>query len=279
MMQIRRRNVTAIGTYTVLVFAVAVAMFPILWILLTSFKTPQEALRIPLQWFPSKFTFASYTALFREWSFNLYFINSAIVTTGTTICSIAIATAAGYGFSRFKFKGNRSLLMFILMTTMFPAVMLVIPYFMILRTLGLLNKYIGYIWAYTSFSLPFCTWMMKGYFDSVPREIDEAGIVDGCSVFGVFLKLCVPIAAPGMAATAIFSFLLAWNQYIFALALTTRPEMYMIPVGIATLIGEYWTDWSVLTAGAVVTIAPVIVFNIFLERYLVAGMAAGAVKG
>lgn len=278
-MRIRRKHLAAAKNYTLLVLAAAAALFPIVWILLTSFKTAQEAIRIPVQWLPSRLTFASYAALFRERSFDLYFANSAIVTAGTTICAIGLATAAGYGFSRFRFRGNRPLFMFVLMTTMFPAVMLVIPYFLILKALGLINNYLGYIWAYTSFSLPFCTWMMKGYFDSIPREIDEAGIVDGCSVFGVFVRLCMPIAAPGMAATAIFSFLLAWNHYIFALALTTRPERYMVPVGIATLVGEYWTDWNVLTAAAIVAIVPVIVFNILLERYLIAGLAAGAVKG
>ena len=279
MIKVKRKQLRAIKNYTLLCLAAAVAVFPILWILLTSFKTPEEAARIPLQWLPSSFKLTAYVNLFQQRSFDLYFTNSVIVTGGTTVCAIMLATAAGYGFSRFRFKGNRPLFLFILMTTMFPAVMLIIPYFLILRALGLINSHVGFIWAYTSFSLPFCVWMMKGFFESIPREIDEAGIVDGCSVFGVFVRLCIPIATPGMAATAIFSFLLAWNHYVFALALTTRPERYMVPVGIASLVGEYWTDWNVLTGAAIVAIIPVVVFNILLERYLIAGLTAGAVKG
>lgn len=169
--------------------------------------------------------------------------------------------------------------MFILMATMFPAVLLVVPYFLMLNRLGFIDTYIAFIWAYTSFALPFCTWMMKGFFDTIPKEIDQAAKVDGCNTFSAFYRVVLPLAAPGAVATAVFTFLLAWNHYIFALALTTDSKMYLLSVGIASLQEEYWTDYPTVMAAAVLAITPVIVLYSFLERYLVRGMAAGAVKG
>lgn len=265
--------------YLLLVIAVLVTVFPVFWILMSSFKSAMEINQIPPRWFPSSFNWSSYKNVLTERSFGLYFKNSAIVSIGTTFLTMVLATTAGYGFSRFNFRGRKMIFIVVLMTTMFPAVLLIIPYFLMMRTLGLLNTYLAYIWSYTTFSLPFSIWMMKGYFESVPHEIDEAGLVDGCNWFSTFWRLCMPIAAPGMAATAIYSFLLAWNHYLFALALTTRPDKYLIPVGIASLVGEYWTDWSSLMAASMLSIIPVVIFNIFLERHLVRGMTAGAVKG
>lgn len=265
--------------YLLLILAVLVTVFPVFWILMCSFKTATEINLIPPRWLPDSLNWNSYQTMLTERSFGLYFKNSAIVSLGTTLLTMALATTSGYGFSRFNFKGKRACFIFILLTTMFPAVLLIIPYFLMMQKLGLLNTYLSYIWSYTTFSLPFSIWMMKGYFESVPYEIDEAGLVDGCNWFSTFWHLCMPIAAPGMAATAIYSFLLAWNHYLFALALTTRPDMYLVPVGIASLVGEYWTDWSGLMAASMLSIVPVVIFNIILERHLVKGMTAGAVKG
>lgn len=276
---LNKKALNASINYLLLVIAVLVTVFPVFWILMSSFKSAMEINQIPPRWFPSSFNWSSYKNVLTERSFGLYFKNSAIVSIGTTFLTMVLATTAGYGFSRFNFRGRKMIFIVVLMTTMFPAVLLIIPYFLMMRTLGLLNTYLAYIWSYTTFSLPFSIWMMKGYFESVPHEIDEAGLVDGCNWFSTFWRLCMPIAAPGMAATAIYSFLLAWNHYLFALALTTRPDKYLIPVGIASLVGEYWTDWSSLMAASMLSIIPVVIFNIFLERHLVRGMTAGAVKG
>jgi ABC-type glycerol-3-phosphate transport system permease component len=277
-MLVRSRKRTAIS-YTLLILTVIVTIFPILWIVLTSIKTPEETMVYPPRFLPSKVTFGAYISVIREKNFPLYFKNSAIVSIAATLATMIIATLAGYGFSRFKFPLSKALFIFILMATMFPAVLMIIPYFLMMRTLGLLNTYAAFVLSYTSFSLPFATWMMRGFFTSIPKEIDESGLVDGCNWFTVFRRLCLPLAGPGMASTAIYSFLLAWNQYLFALTLTTRHERYMLPVGIANLIGEYWVDWSVLNAASVLAMLPVIVFNIFMEKYLVRGLTAGAVKG
>lgn len=276
---LNKRTLNASLNYLLLLISVLITVFPVFWILMSSFKSATEINLTPPRWFPTSFNLSSYKNVLTERSFGLYFKNSAIVSIGTTFLTMVLATTAGYGFSRFNFKGRKTIFIVVLMTTMFPAVLLIIPYFLMMRKLGLLNTHFAYIWSYTTFSLPFSIWMMKGYFESVPHEIDEAGLVDGCNWFSTFWRLCMPIAAPGMAATAIYSFLLAWNHYLFALALTTRPDKYLIPVGIASLVGEYWTDWSSLMAASMLSIIPVVIFNIFLERHLVKGMTAGAVKG
>jgi ABC-type glycerol-3-phosphate transport system permease component len=275
----RRRNYQALLSYTLLILALFITLFPILWIVLTSLKTTQETMVYPPKLLPSKIQLDAYVAVIREKNFPLYFKNSAIVSLSATLACMFFATLAGYGFSRFKFPGSKAIFLFILMATMFPAVLMIVPYFLMLRTIGLLNTYIAYVLAYTSFSLPFATWMMRGFFESIPKEIDESGLVDGCTWFTTFRRLCLPLAGPGMASTAIYSFLLSWNQYLFALTLTTKQEKYMLPVGIANLVGEYWVDWSVLMAASVLAMIPVIIFNIFMEKYLVRGMTAGAVKG
>ena len=265
--------------YVLLVLALIITLFPIFWIVMTSLKTSQETMEYPPKIFPRSIQFGAYVSVWREKNFLLYFKNSTIVSLSTTLVCMLLSTLAGYGFSRFNFRGSKTLFMFILMTTMFPAVLMIIPYFLMMRTIGLLNTYLAYVLSYTSFSLPFATWIMKGFFDSIPREIDESGLVDGCNWFSAFWRLCVPISGPGVASTAIYSFLLSWNHYLFALTLTTKQSRYMLPVGIASLVGEFWVDWGVLMAASVVAMMPTIVFNIFMEKYLVRGMTAGAVKG
>jgi ABC-type glycerol-3-phosphate transport system permease component len=268
-----------IWVYVLLCIAVLVTVFPIFWIVLTSLKTSQETVKIPIVWMPEKPSLQAYFTVWKERNLVRYFTNTIIVAVGATTLSIFLATIAGYGFSRFRFRLNQPLFILVLMATMFPAVLLVVPYFLMLNRLGLIDTHLSFIWAYTSFSLPFCTWMMKGFFDTIPKEIDEAALVDGCNRFSAFWYSILPLAAPGAAATAVFSFLLAWNHYVFALALTTDSSMYMLSVGIASLQEEYWTDYPQVMASAVMAIAPVVVLYSFLEKYLVRGISAGAVKG
>ena len=186
---------------------------------------------------------------------------------------------AAYGFSRFRFRGNRPLMFLFLVTQMVPAILLLLPYFVTMRVLGLLDSYVGLVLAYSSFALPFCTWMLKGFFDSIPREIDEAAMIDGASRLQALLRVVVPLALPGMAATGLFAFLVSWNHYLFALGLATSPQMYTLPVGIALSIGEFRIAWPDLMAGAAIASVPTILVYSFLERYFVQGLTAGAVKG
>ncbi len=205
-------------------------------------------------------------------------VNSAIVSVSTAVFSVILAALAGYGLSRFRFAGARLMETFILMTQMFPGVLLVIPYFILISRVGLFNTYPALIIAYTSFALPFSTWMLKGFFESVPRELDEAAVVDGCSRFKAFTSVVVPVSLPGIVATIIFSFILAWNEFLFALVLTASDSMYPVTVGIASFIGQWRIAYETMMAASVVATVPTIVLYMCLEKHLVQGLTAGAVK-
>lgn len=266
-------------TYCGLLAAVIVVLFPVFWMLVTSFKTDQEALRWPPTLLPAAPTTAAYERIWALQNFARYFWNSVVVSVLSTALSVVLAVLAAYGFSRFRFRGSRALMFLFLVTQMVPAILLLLPYFVTMRVLGLLDSYVGLVLAYSSFALPFCTWMLKGFFDSIPREIDEAAMIDGCSRLQALLRVVVPLALPGMAATGLFSFLVAWNHYLFAFGLATSPQMYTLPVGIAASIGEFRIAWSDLMAGAAIATVPTILVYSFLERYFVRGLTAGAVKG
>jgi ABC-type glycerol-3-phosphate transport system permease component len=245
----------------------------------TSLKPADATYVIPPAWIPDQITLDSYRLVLSLHNFPRYFLNSGIVSIATTLSALVFAAMAGYGFSRFRFRGSNVLMVSILVTQMFPGILLVIPYFSLMSNVGLFNTYPALIIAYTSFALPFCIWMLKGFFDSIPAEMDEAAMIDGCSRLGVFLRVVLPLSLPGLAATAIFSFLLAWNEFLFALALTASPDMYVVTVGIASNIGQLVIEWNHLMAASVLATIPTIALYAFLERYLVQGLTAGAVKG
>ena len=266
-------------SYFLLAWIAFFCLFPLAWMVSTSLKVFEETYVTPPTWWPAHPTLQAYGTIWSIQSFSTYFVNSSIVAVITTVVSLVLASLAGYGFSRFRFPGAGSLMGFILATQMFPGVLLVIPYFLMSSKAGFFNSYQILIIAYTSFALPFCVWMLKGFFDRVPRELDEAALIDGASRFGAFLRVSLPLAMPGIVATAIFSFLVAWNEFLFAVALTSSPQMYLLTVGIASNIGQFRIQWNDLMAGAVVATVPIILLYAVLERYLVEGLTAGAVKG
>jgi ABC-type glycerol-3-phosphate transport system permease component len=245
----------------------------------TSLKVSEATYVIPPAWIPDRITLESYRVVLGLHNFPRYFLNTGIVSVSTTVAALVFAALAGYGFSRFQFRGSNVLMVFTLATQMFPGILLVIPYFSVMSAIGLFNTYPALVIAYTSFALPFCIRMLKGFFDSIPVELDEAAMIDGCSRPDVFLKVVLPLSLPGLVATAIFSFLVAWNEFLFGLALTASPDMYVVTVGIASNIGQLVIEWNHLMAASVLATIPTIVLYIFLERYLVQGLTAGAVKG
>jgi len=254
-------------------------LFPLCWIVSTSLKTLPETFLTPPSWFPAHFEFANYVRIWTIQSFARYFLNSLIVSSAATGASIILASLAGYGFSRFRFRFSRALMILVLVAQMFPGLVLLIPYFTLASEARLLNTYSVLIIVYTSFALPFCIWLMKGFFDSIPSELDQAALVDGCTHLGAFTRVILPLALPGVVATAIFSFLLAWNEYLFAVVLTSKERMYLVTVGIASTVGQFRIMWNELMAGAVLATIPTIILYAFLERHLVRGLSAGAVKG
>ncbi len=263
------------------VFLVALCLYcliPFAWMLSTSFKTEAEAFRIPPTWIPLKPTVDSYVGIWVRKNFGTYFLNSTIVSLATALLSTFFGAMAGYGFSRFFFAGRRFLIGFFLATQMLPGVLLVGPYFKILSTFGLYDTRIGLIIAFLTICLPFSTWMMKGFIDKVPDELDQSAMVDGCSRMGIFFKIILPVVAPGMVATILFAFLLAWGDLLWALCLTSSEPMITVTLGIARTVGEFRIIWPMLMAGSLVGGMPAIILYIFLQRLLVQGLTAGAVK-
>ena len=263
------------------VFLILVCIYcliPFAWMLSTSLKTETEAFRIPPTWIPLEPTIESYIGIWVRKNFGMYFLNSTIISLATAILSTFFGALAGYGFSRFLFKGRRFLIGFFLATQMLPGVLLVGPYFKIMSRLGLYDTRTGLIIAFLTICLPFSTWMMKGFIDKVPKELDQSAMVDGCSRIGLFFKIVLPIVAPGMVATIVFAFLLAWGDLLWALCLTSSENMITVTLGIARTVGEFRIIWPMLMAGSLVGGMPAILLYIFLQRLLVQGLTAGAVK-
>jgi multiple sugar transport system permease protein len=264
--------------YGGLALLAAWVLVPFAWMVMSSVKTAEEVTRVPIGYLPEHATLDNYAVLLAVSSFPRQFMNSALVSIVTAILSVALAAFAGYGLSRFRFAGAGLIETFVLVTQMFPGVLLIVPYSVIISQLGLFNTYPALIIAYTSFALPFSTWMLKGFFESIPRELDEAAMVDGCSRLRAFVAVIVPVSLPGIVATIIFSFILAWNEFLFALVLTRTESMYPVTVGIASFVGQYWISCEMIMAASVVATVPTVILYMLLEKYLVQGLTAGAVK-
>jgi ABC-type glycerol-3-phosphate transport system permease component len=259
--------------------ALVLAVFPFYWMLNTSLKPNTDVFLSPPTFGSSRWTLAAYASLFQHKPIARYFANSLIVSLGATLLSVLLAALAAYGFTRFLRRGATTFIVFLLFTKMLPETLLIIPYFQLMSSLGLLNTHLALILAYSSFALPFSVWMLIGFFRSIPREIDEAAIMDGASVLQVFLRVILPLARPGLVAVALFTFLIAWNAYVWALVLTTDSSMYVLSVGVANMVGEYRIQWNELMAAALIAALPVMVLYALLERHLVSAITAGAVKG
>ena len=281
-MEAAKYSISTIFTKTLVwVFLILVCIYcliPFAWMLSTSLKTEAEAFRIPPTWIPLEPTIDSYIGIWVRKNFGIYFFNSTVISLATAILSTLFGALAGYGFSRFFFKGRKFLIGFFLATQMLPGVLLVGPYFKILSKVGLYDTRTGLIIAFLTICLPFSTWMMKGFIDKVPQELDQSAMVDGCSRMGIFFKIVLPIVAPGMVATILFAFLLAWGDLLWALCLTTSENMITVTLGIARTVGEFRIVWPMLMAGSLVGGMPAILLYIFLQRLLVQGLTAGAVK-
>lgn len=265
--------------WVVLLLALIVMLFPIYWMLNTALKPNSEIFQYPPTFYSENWSLDAFFSLFATRPIGQYFINSFVVASGTTVLSVALASLAAYGLTRFPMRIEPLIILALLFIKMLPEALLVVPFYQLIADMGLLNTYLALILVYTSFSLPFAVWMLIGFFKVIPRELDEAGIMDGATRLQTFRLVVLPLARPGIVAVAMFTFLMAWNAYLWALVLTTNPNMYLLPVGIATLKGEYQVQWNELMAAAVVAVVPVLAIYSVLERYLVAGITAGAVKG
>ena len=265
--------------WAAIAICLVVTLFPFYWMVNTSLKPASEIFLSPPTFISSNWSLDAYTSLLTQKPLLRFFMNSLIVSAGTTLLSLVLAALAAYGLTRFFPGGATLFVMFLLFTKMLPETLLVIPYFQLMSDLGLLNTYFALVLAYSSFALPFSVWMLIGFFRSIPREIDEAAIVDGASYLQIFGLIILPLARPGLVAVALFTFLMAWNSYLWALVLTTDSSMFVLSVGIANMVGEYRVQWNELMAAAVIAGLPVVVLYSMLERHLVNAITAGAVKG
>jgi ABC-type glycerol-3-phosphate transport system permease component len=275
----RRKKIRQIIVLVLLVAVVLLMIFPFIWMLSTSIKPPEEIFTQVPRWIPLRPTLDNFKNILFNTSFPRYFLNSVVVGLVTMLVALAVTVFAGYALSRYNFRGKNIFSMWLLVSQMFPPVLLIIPIFVFMLKLGLFNTYASLIITYATFALPFSTWMLKAYFDTVPIDLEEAAKVDGCNQVQALTKIILPLAAPGIVTVALFIFVLAWHEYMFALTLTSTTEMRTLPVGISLFLGEYRTLWGSLMAGSVVVTAPVVVFFVYLQRYIVQGLTLGAVKG
>jgi len=265
--------------WLVTLVALVVVVFPFYWMLNTSFKPASEIFLSPPTFASANWSLDAYATVLTRRPVGRYFLNSLAVALGTTALSVTLAAFAAYGFTRFFPRGAMPFIVLLLFTKMLPETLLIIPYFRLMSDLGLLNTYAALVLAYSSFALPFSVWMLIGFFRSIPRDIDEAAMIDGATYLQAFWRVILPLARPGLVAVALFTFLIAWNSYVWALVLTTDSSMYVLSVGIANMVGEYRVQWNELMAAAVIAALPVMILYSLLERHLVNAITAGAVKG
>lgn len=251
--------------------------FPVVWVVATSVTPESEMYNADLRLIDIAPTFENYRDLWNS-GFQVYIMNSIAVATISTVVTVFVAILAAYAFSRFRFRGKSALLSTFAFTQLFPFAVLLMPLYIMYHRLNLVNTYLGIIISYLAITLPFCVYMLLGYFRSVSVSLDEAARIDGCSTFGIIFRVVFPVAWPGVVATAVYVFVRSWEEYLFALTLITDDGKRTVPVGLANFFGQYTTQWgSVMTASVVATI-PTLIFFFVIQRQLVSGLAAGAVK-
>ena len=261
-------------TFIILIFMLA----PIIWLLSTSLKERSEMFTFPLRLIPKVFFWENYVKIWNAIPFASYLKNSLLIAVYATLITIFIAALGAYSFSRFNIRGKQSLLRFILFSQMFPSVLLIIPMFIYIKKLGLLGSYTGLSIAYLTFLMPFSTWALTNFFDTIPVEIEEAAMMDGCSRLRILFRVVLPISLPGLISVSTYCFLTSWNEFVFAMIFMGDQKQWTMPVGLAALTSQYALDWGLLTAGGIISLIPATIIMFFFQKYLVAGLMAGAVK-
>jgi ABC-type glycerol-3-phosphate transport system permease component len=279
MTRIQARLGTVASYLMILLFCFLFAL-PVLSMLGTSLKTSSDALStVSLFSAPNRIYFGNFVQVMRDASFERNLWNSFVVSIAATFVSVAVAALAGYAVSRFKGWAFTAFILLLLMLQMLPSMLVMVPIFLIYKGLNINNTLFGLVICYATSSLAFCIWMLKGFFDSVPFEVEESAMIDGCSQFSSFTRIILPVSTPGLATVAIFSFVRAWNEYVMARILIQSDELKTINLGLQKFVQEFQVDWALLSAGAVIATVPTILFLLFAQKYLVQGLTSGAIKG
>ncbi len=277
----RKTQNILVGTLRFIILAVFLLMvvLPIYWMVITSLKTNPEIINAhEITYFPKVFTFENYTSLFEMFNYNELLKNSIIVSVSSALCVTFLSILGGYGLARYKFKGKTAVLVFFLLTQMIPGILVIIPLYIMFAQVGLINTHIGLIIFYLIANLPFCVITMRSFFERIPYTLEEAAKVDGCTKFQSLWKIVLPIMLPGIVAVFVFAFIGAWNELIAGTIFISTPDMWTIPVGLKSLIGKYNVQWGVLMAGGVLALLPTAIMFALMQRFVVEGLTAGAVK-
>ncbi len=275
----KRRYLKVLVVYGMAATLLFMCGFPLLFMFMTTLKPDGEIITATPTLYTSSPHLDHYFRLFATTKFLIYFRNSIVVAGSATLLCVTVATLAGYGITRFRFRGREGIAGTMLFTYMFAPIMIIVPFFILMRGYGLQNSHLGLVLAYTTFALPFSMWLLRSFFQSIPIELEQAAMTDGASRPQAVLFVIVPLALPGIIAVSIFSFIVAWNDYIFTRVLITSNDLKTLPVGLSDMVNSTLIDWGMILAGGVVITIPALLFFILIQRYLISGWGAGAVKG
>lgn len=275
----RYKKISSLITHVCLIIICTVINFPVFWMISSSFKTNQESIKFPPSFFPEHFSFDNYIYIWKNMNFGKYFVNTIYVSFMAVCISMAVGTVAGYAFSRFQMRAKQHILIFILFFRLLPPILFIIPLFFIINNLGLFNHLEGVVLSITTIALPFAVWMMKNYIDTIPREIDEAATIDGCSRLKAFYRIILPLCKPGLVATSVFCFLTAWNEFMFANILIHSESKRTLVVALYSYLGDFNIEWNMLMAASALTMIPVVIFFILIQKTLTEGMIGTSVTG
>lgn len=261
-----------------LVVVCLVTLYPVMWVVKMALS-PSQGFDFSVSPLPHAVTLQNFREVLFDRPFFAWFLNSVVISLSTTLIGVFLATTSAYALSRFRFPLRTTSMLLFLVTQMFPGVLMMIPLYLIMDSLGLLDHLLGLILVYSTTAIPFCVWMLKGYFDTIPRELEESAYMDGASTATVFWRIVLPLSLPAVAVTALFSFMTAWNEFVLAAVFMNKETSYTLPVGLRLMVGEFSSDWSHFAAGAILVSLPVMALFFALQKQLVGGLTAGGVKG